>query len=92
MTKRRNPGALAAAGAEKAKVRELDPSRSKSPTIKANSFWPNVWPDPDFRGHETTRVPNGPDGKMGEPDGSGWWATIADRGDGFTIWHMKIRR
>ena len=89
---RRNPGALAAAGAEKASFREPDPFRSKLPTSKANSFWPNVWPDPDFKRHEKTRVLHGPDGEMRLPDGSGWWATIDDCEDDFTIWHRKVRR
>jgi hypothetical protein len=87
-----NPGTLAAAGAEKARVSELDPSRSKLPTDKANSFWPDVRPDPDFRRAETTRVMNGPAGQMGEPPGKGGWATVADCHDGFTIWHRKVRR
>lgn len=38
MSAKDNPGALAAAGAEKARVSELDPSRSKKPT-RVEYFW-----------------------------------------------------
>jgi hypothetical protein len=92
MTKNKNPAAgCTASGAGNALAVDRSDSRLKSPTTKANSYW--------IAGRtEFWRIPNtggiNEDGDIVDlfPPGKGWFAPIADRHDGFTLWQRKVRR
>jgi hypothetical protein len=90
MNHNKNPAAVSpAGGAGKALTDRSDPI-SKLPT-RVKNYWvegrTEFWRIPNFSGRDER-------GDIIEhtPPGKGWWARIADRHDGHTLWQRKVRR